>query len=109
MTLYWLVPSSQPIPVDNAVFIQLLNGSGQIVAEHDGQPAAGHRPTATWETGDLVIDTHRIECPASGCEGSVGIEVGVYDPQTLRCLPAFGAEGDRLPFDRAMLVDLPPQ
>lgn len=70
------------------VFVHALDDAGQLVAQHDGIPGAGRRPTHSWQAGVEVTDRHGLLLPASGTTRSpLHIRVGLYDPETGRRLP----------------------
>jgi len=71
------------------VFAHVLDNQNQVVAQHDGVPAQGQRPTSTWSPGEYVEDIHVVDLPAAG--GPWQLEVGLYDPTTGKRL------GDHLP------------
>ena len=64
------------------VFTHLLNGVGEIIAQHDGEPVTGRRPAQTWKEGDKIIDIHEIKWLTQEYEGIATIDVGLYDFQT---------------------------
>ncbi len=68
------------------MFVHLLNDQGVVVSQHDGEPAAGTRPTDAWQPGDQVTDRHGLLLPTDLPPGHYKIVVGLY--------PADG--GDRL-------------
>ena len=59
------------------------------MAQHDGVPGDGRRPTAGWSVDEYIEDRHVIEL-ASVPDGPLQIEVGLYAPSTGQRL------GDRL-------------
>ncbi len=63
-------------------FVHLLDGSGTIVAQHDGAPGEGEFPTSGWLPGEYLIDLHRLALPGELSEGEYRLEVGLYDPVT---------------------------
>src|SRR5581483_4534543 len=87
VTLYWR--KLAPLAPDLHVFVHLLDGQGRVVAQHDGVPAGGKRPTSSWTDAEYVADRHILDLPADA-SGSRQLEVGLYDPVTGRRL------GDRL-------------
>lgn len=60
------------------VFVHVLDSSGQIVAQSDGEPAGWTRPTTGWIPGEYIVDNHELAVPA----GDYHFRVGVYDPAT---------------------------
>jgi hypothetical protein len=98
VTLYWAMSDGEPIETDYRVFVHLVDSSGQIIAQHDGEPVGGHRPTSTWRNG-LVVDAHRPVWQREAFTGEATILVGLYDGRTQERLPA----GDRYPHDAVPL------
>jgi len=75
------------------VFIHLLDATGQIVAQHDGQPRNGAYPTSVWDAGEVVADEHVLDLPADLPTGAYRLRVGWYLPGTGDRLPVAG-DGD---------------
>jgi hypothetical protein len=69
------------------VFVHLIDSNGQVLAQHDGEPANDFRPTSGWLPGEFILDQHRISF-GSLPPGTYRIEIGMYDPQTSIRLPA---------------------
>lgn len=63
------------------VFVHLVDATGQIVAQSDGEPAGWSRPTTGWLPGEIVLDDHRIDL-SSVPPGLYQINIGLYDPVT---------------------------
>lgn len=82
--------ASGPTDTPLSVFTQILNEDGTLVAQHDGPPADGLRPTTDWHAGEVIADLHSVELPADMPAGTYRLIVGLYDPET----------GDRLVTDR---------
>jgi hypothetical protein len=85
VTLVW--QAAQPVANDYAAFVHLLAPDGSLLAQHDGIPVWGTRPTTTWEVGDRIFDQHELvlpgEIPADGTQ-MVG---GLYRTDTWERLP----------------------
>jgi mannosyltransferase len=90
-TLFWRAEGASAAPY--AVSVQLLDESGALRAQHDGQPGAGAFPTTSWVQGEVLSDTNQLELPADLRPGSYRLIVRMYDPTTLAVLPATGADG----------------
>jgi hypothetical protein len=60
------------------VFVHLLDGSGRLVAQHDGEPVGWHSLTDTWQAGDCYTDRHGILLPPEVPPGDYVLEVGMY-------------------------------
>jgi 4-amino-4-deoxy-L-arabinose transferase-like glycosyltransferase len=69
------------------VFTHLLAADGQLVAQYDGEPVGGSRPTDEWNVGEVVDDRRGVLLPPDLPSGDYLLVVGLY--------PAGG--GDRLP------------
>jgi len=71
--------SSQEIERDFTVFVHLVDGDGQIVAQHDQRPFNGRWPTQVWQPGDVYTDLHEIHLPVTIPASSYDIRIGLYD------------------------------
>ena len=76
------------------VFLHLLDGEGQLVAQHDGEPAGGARPTDAWQAGEAVLDRHGLWLPAELPAGDYRLLLGLYLPDSGRRLPVCCPGGD---------------
>ena len=77
LTLYWEVLS--PLEEDYAVFVQLLDADGQVVAQKDNYPQNGTYPTSIWTEQDpIVADEYELELPAEIGRSPHRIIVGMY-------------------------------
>ncbi len=76
--LYWRVIAS--VDRDYTVFVHVLDGNGQVIAQGDGPPLGGSWPTTRWSAGDLVPDLHVIPLDRITPDGRFSIAVGLYDP-----------------------------
>ena len=74
-----------------SVFVHLLDGSGTTVAQHDGWPAAGGRPTSGWQPGEVVDDHHALLTAVSLAPGRYQLETGLYDAAGVRLALDSGA------------------
>lgn len=72
------------------VFVQLLDGSGVLVAQNDAEPAAWSRPTDGWQSGERITDAHGVPLPPDLPPGTYTLLVGMY-----------GASGERLAVTQA--------
>lgn len=84
LTLTW--EGEQPVSAGYKVFVHAVDEGGQLVAQHDGIPGSGLRPTDSWQPGVEVQDRHGLLLPATE-PGRLQIRVGLYDPQTGERLP----------------------
>ncbi|MCQ3973686.1 MAG: hypothetical protein DPW09_09610 [Anaerolineae bacterium] len=69
-----------PLNEDYHVFIHLVNDTGQLTAQADGQPGLWFRPTSTWATDETVGDRHGLWLPPQTAPGNYALRVGLYRP-----------------------------
>jgi hypothetical protein len=94
VTLYWRPASI----IDDrlVVFNHLLDESGNKVAQRDGEPQFGERPTSTWKAGETIIDSHAIAIPPEAAPGTYRLIVGLYTRLGEARLPAVTERGGAL-------------
>jgi hypothetical protein len=83
-----------PIGRDLSVFVHLVDRDGVRVAQHDGAPADGVRPTRDWRPGETIADRHGLFVP-EGARTPLGLLIGLYDAAGRLRTPE-GAESLRL-------------
>ncbi|MDJ0752401.1 MAG: hypothetical protein QNJ45_02705 [Ardenticatenaceae bacterium] len=88
---------------DYTVFLQLLDGQGEIAAQFDGPPLGGTLPTGLWRAGDLVPDERVLALPADLPAGTYTLVSGWYRPDDFYRLPAVDNSGERQPNDAIIL------
>jgi len=96
LTLYWRALEGTS-PMDYLVFTHLLAGDGHLIAQHDGAPAGGTRPTTSWTPGETIVDSHELAFYDTAYTGPARIVVGLYDSGTGRVLTATGDDHVVLP------------
>lgn len=90
LTLYWR--ALRDGRENLSVFTQVRDGQGTRLAQHDGWPQGGDRPTAIWQKGDLIVDEHMLTISPDAPEGVWGLYVGLYDGEGRR-LTVLGQQG----------------
>jgi hypothetical protein len=78
VTFHWqtLQPTGRPY----TVFLQLLNGQGEVVSSWDSQPFNGLYPTNLWSPGEIIADTFLLPLPEAGLPpGHYRLITGFYD------------------------------
>ena len=91
LTLYW--QAQQPVEHRYKVFTHLLGEvfnarSGNFLwGQQDNEPVNGTRPTSTWRTGEVIVDSYAISLEMQSPTGRYTIEIGLYDPVTGERLP----------------------
>jgi hypothetical protein len=99
VALWW--ESLAPLDRDYTVFVHVMDGDRQLVANGDAPPLQGGFPTRLWRPGDRVADEHIIQYDVP--PGPHAVQVGLYDPVAGTRLPVVRG-GERLPQD-AVIVD----
>jgi hypothetical protein len=74
---------------DLTVFVHLVDQADRIVAQSDRQPDADY-PTGIWDTGEQIVDRHKLTAPA----GRYRLRVGLYDATTLARVRLAGSADD---------------
>ncbi|MHB1005807.1 MAG: glycosyltransferase family 39 protein [Chloroflexota bacterium] len=77
------------------VFVHLADANQRPWAQHDGEPAAGARPTTGWIASEYVIDPRQLTVGADVPTGRYQLLVGVYGPDGAR-LQVQGADAGAL-------------
>jgi hypothetical protein len=93
VTLYWL--ALRDVGTDLKAFVHLLDGSGQVVAQHDGDPVGGFTPTTRWRSGEVIADRHRLSLPPGLSAGSYVLKAGMYQFEPFRNLQTEPATPDQ--------------
>ncbi|MEO0564538.1 MAG: hypothetical protein AAF125_20705, partial [Chloroflexota bacterium] len=79
VTLLWRATNDAPPNRDLTVFVQFLNGGGDLIAQSDAKPAGGSRPTVGWRPGEYIEDTHQLTLPADTSLDTLTLIAGLYD------------------------------
>jgi hypothetical protein len=96
LTLYWRGLEGTST-TNYVVFTHLLAQDGRLIAQHDGAPAGGTRPTTGWAPGESIVDSHPMVFADTAYVGPARIAVGLYDPATGRVLTETGDDRVILP------------
>jgi hypothetical protein len=89
LAIYW--KADAPVADKLIVFTHLLGADGAWMAGTDGEPAAGSRPTTSWNAGETVVDRRSIALPPDLPPGTYTLQAGfVYYDDANRRLPATG-------------------
>ncbi|NDJ52149.1 MAG: phospholipid carrier-dependent glycosyltransferase [Chloroflexi bacterium] len=75
---------SSPVTVqdDFVIFLHITDRDGTIIAQRDGQPAAGLRPMTTWAPGETIRDRFAVPLPSDLAAGEYNLHVGLYHPES---------------------------
>lgn len=105
VVLYW-APEG-PLPIPYKVFVHLTTPEGRVVTQHDGFPAAGQRPTTSWQAGELIADPHPVPLTPDVKPGTYFLKAGLYDPATGQRLgPVKDADGASQPDNQIVLGEI---
>jgi len=103
VTLHWKV--LEDIPDNYVVFIHLRDTPIHVYAQNDSQPRRGWYPTSLWESGEVILDEHKIALTEQTLPGALDLYLGLYDPTTGIRLAVFDAQGNPLVNDEVKLVE----
>ena len=68
--------------VDWTVFVHVVDGKGELLGQHDGQPGVGFRPATTLRPGETIYDSHWITLGEAAAGKELALNIGLYDPNT---------------------------
>ena len=90
ITLFW--ETDEPVPERYKLFVHLLDGAGNLVAQTDAEPLGNLLPTTLWSPGEVVIDRHGVLLPPTLPAGEYTLSVGLYNLMTGERLPVVSGE-----------------
>jgi hypothetical protein len=105
VTLFW--EAQAPVTERYKVTVQLLDGAGQLVAQHDTEPGDGIRPTTIWGPGQGLTDRYGVFLPTDLPPGRYTLIVGLYHVATgerLQVARDGGFLGDHLSLGSVQVV-----
>ena len=91
------------IRTEYTVFCHLRSSSGDGVAQRDGPPIYGVRPTPSWRVGEVIEDSYEVFIDEGVQPGEYELSIGMYDPDTMDRLPVTNAEGEMVPDGRIVI------
>ncbi len=94
LTLYWQMQFETD--ASYIVFAHVINEAGELVAQNDGLPSDGLRPTFDWQVGYFDWDPWPIQLPDDLPAGEYQLLVGMYDADTIERLPTVDPFGEPL-------------
>ena len=93
LTLYWRALEGAASG-DYFVFNHMVSPPPDVrmIAQHDGSPVGGTRPTTSWVAGEIIVDYHELVFKPEevGYVGVVEFRVGLYDPTVFVAVVAEG-------------------
>jgi len=85
VTLVW--QADQTVATNYTVYVHVLAPDGALIAQHDGIPVWGTRPTTTWQPGDRIFDQHELSLPGEIPAPGAQLVVGLYQTESLERQP----------------------
>ncbi|MSP12196.1 MAG: hypothetical protein EXR62_04470 [Chloroflexi bacterium] len=85
LNLYW--KATEVLDRNFTVFVQILNGQGQVVAQKDNEPNQGNYPTSTWIPGEAIRDAYEVQLPTDLPPGNYQLITGMYALPSTKRLP----------------------
>lgn len=89
---------------DYNLFLQLLDSTGHLVAQHDGPPNGGYTNTSTWFVGQTIVSRSAVALPADLPPGNYRLIAGLYQPDTGHRLPTDTGE-DFVELGRVIIME----
>ena len=85
--------ADQTAATSYTVFVQLIDESGQVIAQADSAPADNTRPTTSWRPGEYIVDVQHVTFHADAQPATARLIAGLYDSATGTRVPlASGAD-----------------
>ena len=100
--LGWTALADQPA-LDANVFVHLINGEGQIIAQQDGIPVHWTRPFSSWRQDEELLDVYTLSVPEGANVDQMSLRIGLYHPDTGARVPVLARSGERLPDDAVVV------
>lgn len=97
--------ATRPPTTAYKVTLQILDPADQVLAQVDGEPVGGTRPTTEWTPGRVVTDPYGLPIPLATPPGTYRLILALYDPVTGARLPVAGT--DHLELGEVTLVAPP--
>ncbi|MCA9987259.1 MAG: hypothetical protein KDE59_23285, partial [Anaerolineales bacterium] len=103
LVLYWL----PLVPLERNYQVLVHVTAADILAQGDGTPECGFRPTSGWEVGRPIRDPHLVTLPTSAPPGEYNLFAGLYDLETLERLDVAENENDLILLEQIELTSDP--
>jgi len=82
------------VSMDYSVALHLLDSSGAVAVQFDGQPVLGYCPTTTWSAGEQIDDRRLIVLPDDLPPGRYRLTAALYNWMDNTRLPRTDGGGD---------------
>ncbi|MDQ3930296.1 MAG: hypothetical protein M3328_14270, partial [Chloroflexota bacterium] len=94
VTLYW--KAEERIYERYTVFNHVVDAQGNKIGQKDDEPLHGFRPTATWQPGELIVDSMTIAISPDAEPGTYKLVTGMYNSVTQQRVPVAAPDGTAL-------------
>jgi hypothetical protein len=101
LTLYW--QALRAPEHDYTLFVHLADAGGNMLAQYDSQPFAGHFPTSLWRANESFVETIELPLKAPVDLKTASLWLGLYRLETMQRLAVTTPDGQHLPNDQAPL------
>ena len=88
VSLYWEALADPG--AERTVSVRVVDSSGRLVAQHDGLPGQGNRPTSWWRRGWKLRDVHYLTVAPDAQPGTGHLSLVVYDTYSREIIPFDG-------------------
>ena len=88
VTLYWEALASPR--AERTVSVRIADAGGALLAQHDGLPGGGSKPTSWWEAGWAFRDVTYLTLPPDAASGPAALDLVLYDTFTFEVIPFEG-------------------
>jgi 4-amino-4-deoxy-L-arabinose transferase-like glycosyltransferase len=78
------------------VSLQVLDAANQVLAQRDGEPVGGSRPTDTWRAGEQILDNYALPVPLGTPPGEYRLLAAMYDAESGQRLTHAGGDSVEL-------------
>ena len=85
-------------------YVHLHDPNGERIAQFDGPPLAGLKPTSEWEKRALYIDRRQISLPNGLPSGDYLFRIGLYERDTGERLAFLPEADDQVHFENGQLL-----
>ncbi|MBI2863510.1 MAG: hypothetical protein HYX94_02990 [Chloroflexi bacterium] len=76
LTTYWRALTT--LKTDYVVSSQLLDPTGAVRGQNDGQPADGSYPTSLWQQGEYIVDKRTLKLDPGSPGGDYRLSIALY-------------------------------
>ena len=92
LRFFW--QGNQTMETDYTVFVHLLDEENNLIAQHDGPPSSGERPTSKWREDEVVVDAHWLKIPQNISQDQPYLLcIGFYELATMERLSVYEDNG----------------